>query len=37
MNLKEIKDRIKAVQKTGSITKAMQNIALSKLKNSNEP
>jgi F-type H+-transporting ATPase subunit gamma len=36
MNLKEIKDRIKAVQKTGSITKAMQNIALSKLKNSNE-
>lgn len=32
MNLKEIKGRIKAVQKTGSITKAMQNIALSKLK-----
>ena len=32
MNLKEIKGRIKAVQKTGNITKAMQNIALSKLK-----
>jgi F-type H+-transporting ATPase subunit gamma len=32
MNLKEIKSRIKAVQKTGNITKAMQNIALSKLK-----
>lgn len=32
MNLKEIKGRIKAVKKTGNITKAMQNIALSKLK-----
>ena len=32
MNLKEIKDRIKAVRKTGNITKAMESIALSKLK-----
>lgn len=36
MNLKEIKGRIKAVQKTGNITKAMRNIALSKLKQSQE-
>ena len=32
MNLKEIKGRIKAVKKTGNITKAMESIALSKLK-----
>jgi len=32
VNLKEIKDRIKAVRKTGNITKAMESIALSKLK-----
>lgn len=32
MNLKEIKGRIKAVRKTGNITKAMESIALSKLK-----
>lgn len=36
MNLKEIKGRIKAVQKTGNITKAMQNIALSKLKSATD-
>lgn len=36
MNLKEIKGRIKAVQKTGNITKAMRNIALSKLKQSQD-
>lgn len=36
MNLKEIKGRIKAVRKTGSITKAMQNIALSKLKSATD-
>jgi F-type H+-transporting ATPase subunit gamma len=32
VNLKEIKGRIKAVKKTGNITKAMESIALSKLK-----
>jgi F-type H+-transporting ATPase subunit gamma len=32
VNLKEIKGRIKAVRKTGNITKAMESIALSKLK-----